>query len=86
MTPWWWRPPPDAISQRLTVVLLALIETYRRDGRATVRSVATTAGFASYGDVHGDLRKLRAMGLCDWTDHKVGTLRPTVQLLTRRSA
>lgn len=46
--------PRDALADGPTRTLVALIEVYRRDGRATVRSVAAEVG-RSISTVHGHL-------------------------------
>lgn len=56
--------------------LAALVRVYDRDGRATVRAVATECGRA-VSTVHDHLRALRRAGLVGWEDEQQGTLRPT---------
>jgi predicted transcriptional regulator len=69
---------PDIVMPAQTRVLLALIAVCERDGRATVRSVATEVGRA-VRTTYDRLLDLRDVGLVDWEEGKAGTLRPTVR-------
>ena len=72
------RRPDAALAPPLARTLAALIRVYARDGRATVQSVMVEAGYASRGDVHMHLSRLRGLGLAAWDDGQQATLRPTV--------
>lgn len=67
----------DVISPARTRVLLALINVYQRDGRATVREVAEAAD-KSPSTAYTMLLRLRDMGLVYWQPEHAGTLRPAV--------
>jgi hypothetical protein len=58
--------------------LLALVEVYEADGRATVRDVAVAAE-RSIQATHAQLRVLRAADFVTWEDGRAGTLRPLLR-------
>ncbi len=68
----------DLIDFRTTGVLRALILLHERDGRATVRDISRATGLTLSATYHR-LRKLRRLGLVDWTDNRSATLRPLVR-------
>lgn len=72
--------PRDAVPDAPTRTLVALIEVYRRDGRATVRSVAAERGHST-STVHGHLSDLAARGLVASDRFRQGTLRPLVEVV-----
>ena len=61
-----------------TVALLALLAVYRRDGRATFRSVAVESGM-SVSRTYDLFCLLRDEGLVGFEDDRQGTLRPLVE-------
>lgn len=72
--------PPNAIPPSETRTLLALVEVWTEDRRATMRSVSRRSGFvASTTGVH--IRTLRDLGLVSFEDDRVGTLRPAVRIV-----
>lgn len=66
------------VSPATTRVLLAVVAVHQRDGRSTIRSVATQAG-RCVATTYRHLLRLRDLGLVAWDETKVGTLRPTVR-------
>lgn len=68
----------EDLSAAALLVLLALVDVYERDGRATVRRVALRAG-RSVATTHGHLVTLRDVGLVEWETYHAGTLRPLVR-------
>lgn len=78
--PWPQRSLPgiEPMSSCHIEVLLALIEVHRRDGRATVRAVATHL-HRSLSTTHRSLNVLRHRGLVTWDPNRTGTLRPLVE-------
>ena len=58
--------------------LMAVVEVFERDGRATVRSVMRHLDLRSSQTVHHHLTALRDFGLVTWEPGRRGTLRPTV--------
>lgn len=73
--------PRDAISDGETRTLLALLDVYRRDGRATVRSVAAARDLRSISTIHGNLATLADRGLVATERRRTGTLRPLVEVV-----
>lgn len=73
--------PRDAVPPAETRTLLALLDVYRRDGRATVRSVAAAAGLSSISTIHGNLAALADRGLVASERARSGTLRPLVEVV-----
>lgn len=69
--------PPEAVVPNRTAVLVALVDVYERDGRATVRAVAAVAGY-SVGTTHKMLTDLAYEDLVTWDLGRRGTLRPLV--------
>src|SRR5690349_10765266 len=67
----------DVIREGQTRTLLALVACHRRDGRATVRSVAEEAGRSVMTTYH-NLLGLRERDLVTWDEGRTGTLRPLV--------
>lgn len=68
----------EDLTSAALLVLLALVDVYEREGRATVRRVAAAAG-RSVGVTHGHLCTLRDAGLVEWEPRHFGTLRPLVR-------
>lgn len=74
--------PRDAVPDGETRTLLALLSVYRRDGRATVRTVAAERGdLRSISTIHGNLASLAESGLVASERWKSGTLRPLVEVV-----
>lgn len=69
---------PVAIRDSQIRVLIALLNVYSLDGRATVRAVARAAG-RNISTTHHHLSFLRAQGFVTWTPGESGTLRPLVR-------
>ncbi len=69
--------PKGAMPAARARVLIALLRVYRRDGRATLRTVADEAG-RHHTAVYTQILKLRHDGLVDWTEGETGSLRPLV--------
>lgn len=70
--------PPGALDPDLTATLTALVTVHERDGRATVRTVATAAG-TSAAVAHAHLRQLVDLGLAEHP--AAGALHPTVTVV-----
>lgn len=63
-----------------TKVLLTLLHLWEKNGRATVREVASGAGLSLEPTlIH--LRGLKAEGLVAWDEGSRGTLRPLVEVV-----
>lgn len=69
------RRPWLALQGNAVLVLLALVDEYRIEGRATVRSVAERAG-VPLSVTHQHLTTLRDRGFVLWAEGTQGTLRP----------
>lgn len=75
-------PPPEhrRITRAQLHVLRSLVIVWRRDGRATFRSVARHAN-RSVSATWTQLAMLRLAGLASWEFGRSGTLRPLVSIV-----
>jgi hypothetical protein len=73
------RPPGSVVLTASQIATLNAVDAlYRRDGRATIRAVLDLTGFESTSTVHAHLHALRRVGLVDWVEGRMGTLKPAV--------
>lgn len=76
--------PPGALSPALTRVVLATIEVYQRDGRATVRTIAAQAD-RSLAPTQHQIERAIGRGLLTAESGRHGTLRPAYGLVNLMS-